>query len=162
MWDLPRSGIEPMSPALAGRFFTTQPPGKPFPSPLKDIFIEYRILFCLFKIIWLRHVLVAACRISSCLTRDRTWARCNASLESQPPDHSQVFFWRKFVSSLWLLLRYICFLPLWGWSMGRFLIFLFGIYWVWVCGLTSFIPSGTFSAVKYCLSPILSSGILDG
>ena len=29
MWDPPRSGIEPMSPALAGRFFTTEPPGKP-------------------------------------------------------------------------------------------------------------------------------------
>ena len=27
-WDLPRSGIEPMSPALAGGFFTTEPPGK--------------------------------------------------------------------------------------------------------------------------------------
>ena len=27
MWDLPRSGIEPMSPALAGGFFTTEPPG---------------------------------------------------------------------------------------------------------------------------------------
>ena len=26
--DLPDSGIEPMSPALAGRFFTTEPPGK--------------------------------------------------------------------------------------------------------------------------------------
>ena len=29
MWDLPRSGIEPMSPAWAGRFFTTEPPRKP-------------------------------------------------------------------------------------------------------------------------------------
>jgi len=29
MWDLPRSGIEPMSPALAGRFFTTDLPGMP-------------------------------------------------------------------------------------------------------------------------------------
>ena len=28
MWNLPRSGIEPMSPTLAGRFFTTEPPGK--------------------------------------------------------------------------------------------------------------------------------------
>ena len=28
MWDLPRSGIEPMSPALAGRFLTTEPPRK--------------------------------------------------------------------------------------------------------------------------------------
>ena len=28
--DLPDLGIEPPSPALAGRFFTTEPPGKPF------------------------------------------------------------------------------------------------------------------------------------
>ena len=34
MWDLPRPGLEPVSPALAGRFSTTAPPGKP--------------LFCLF------------------------------------------------------------------------------------------------------------------
>ena len=29
MWDLPGSGLEPMSPALAGGFLTTAPPGKP-------------------------------------------------------------------------------------------------------------------------------------
>ena len=29
MWDLPRPGLEPMSPAVAGRFSTTAPPGKP-------------------------------------------------------------------------------------------------------------------------------------
>ena len=29
MWDLPRPGLEPMSRALAGRFSTTAPPGKP-------------------------------------------------------------------------------------------------------------------------------------
>ena len=29
MWDLPRPGLEPGSPALAGRFSTTAPPGKP-------------------------------------------------------------------------------------------------------------------------------------
>ena len=29
MWDLPESGIELMSPALTGRFLTTEPPGKP-------------------------------------------------------------------------------------------------------------------------------------
>ena len=28
MWDLPRPGIEPVSPALAGGFLTTVPPGK--------------------------------------------------------------------------------------------------------------------------------------
>ena len=34
MWDLPGTGIEPVSPALASRSFTTKPPGKP-----KDIFL---------------------------------------------------------------------------------------------------------------------------
>ena len=28
MWDLPRPGLEPVSPALAGGFLTTVPPGK--------------------------------------------------------------------------------------------------------------------------------------
>ena len=34
MWDLPGPGIEPVSPALAGRFLTTVPPGKPKSPPL--------------------------------------------------------------------------------------------------------------------------------
>ena len=29
MWDIPGPGLEPVSPALAGRFLTTAPPGKP-------------------------------------------------------------------------------------------------------------------------------------
>ena len=29
MWDLPRPGLEPASPALAGRLSATAPPGKP-------------------------------------------------------------------------------------------------------------------------------------
>ena len=29
MWDLPRPGLEPVSPALAGRLSTTAPAGKP-------------------------------------------------------------------------------------------------------------------------------------
>ena len=32
MWDLPRPGLEPVSPALAGGFSTTAPPGKPCPN----------------------------------------------------------------------------------------------------------------------------------
>ena len=28
MWDLPRPGLEPVSPELAGGFLTTAPPGK--------------------------------------------------------------------------------------------------------------------------------------
>ena len=37
MWDLPSPGIEPMTPALAGGFLTTEPPEKPI------------LLFLLFK-----------------------------------------------------------------------------------------------------------------
>ena len=36
MWDLPRSGLESVSPALAGRFSTTAPPGKPLEKLLID------------------------------------------------------------------------------------------------------------------------------
>ena len=30
MWDLPGPGVKPVSPALAGGFLTTDPPGKPY------------------------------------------------------------------------------------------------------------------------------------
>ena len=44
MWDLPGPGLEPASPALAGRFPTTAPPGKPsnhflkYPLPRVNVF----------------------------------------------------------------------------------------------------------------------------
>ena len=41
VWDLPGPGLEPVSPALAGGFLTTAPPGKPhsekFNKDLEDI-----------------------------------------------------------------------------------------------------------------------------
>ena len=44
MWDPPRPGLEPVSPALAGRLSTTAPPGKP------PVFISFHsfffIMFC--------------------------------------------------------------------------------------------------------------------
>ena len=40
MWDLLGSGVEPMSSALAGGFFTIEPPGK----PLKNFKIVLKIL----------------------------------------------------------------------------------------------------------------------
>ena len=46
MWDLLRPGIEPVSPALAGRFSTTAPPGKPEKRNLKShiiIFTQYEL-----------------------------------------------------------------------------------------------------------------------
>ena len=44
MWDLPGPGLEPVSPALTGRFLTTAPPGKPTPWVF-DITYILEILF---------------------------------------------------------------------------------------------------------------------
>ena len=64
MWDLPRPGLKPVSPALAGGFLTTAPPGKPlFKTFLKanKIYDYYYSLQCDFwmgfgipyaKILW--------------------------------------------------------------------------------------------------------------
>ena len=45
MWDLPGPGLEPVSPALAGGFLTTVPPGK----LLKVCFVNRDLLqyFCI-------------------------------------------------------------------------------------------------------------------
>ena len=44
MWDLPRPGLEPVSPALAGRFSTTAPPGKPLPCIFKVLFSVFNAI----------------------------------------------------------------------------------------------------------------------
>ena len=40
MWDLPGPGFKPVSPALAGRFLTTAPPGKPQPHHILKHLVE--------------------------------------------------------------------------------------------------------------------------
>ena len=42
MWDPPGPGLQPVSPALAGRFSTTVPPGKPHENCLLS-----KIVYCL-------------------------------------------------------------------------------------------------------------------
>ena len=49
MWDLPRAGLEPVSPALAGRFSTTAPPGKPLWCFKLKIFMEIKFWLCFEK-----------------------------------------------------------------------------------------------------------------
>jgi len=44
MRDLPGPGIEPVSPALTGGFFTTEPPGKP------ENFLQKRNISKLWKV----------------------------------------------------------------------------------------------------------------
>ena len=49
IWDLPRPGLEPVSPALAGRFSTTAPPGKPYsPSLFLSPFLPFFFFFNFF------------------------------------------------------------------------------------------------------------------
>ena len=45
IWDLPRPGLEPVSPALAGRFSTTAPPGK----PLNFFWIRWHLFFLMIE-----------------------------------------------------------------------------------------------------------------
>ena len=42
-WDPPRPGLEPVSPALAGRFSTTAPPGKPHDTVLLTVVTKFYI-----------------------------------------------------------------------------------------------------------------------
>ena len=41
MWDLPGPGLEPVSPALAGGFLTTEPPGKPQKSFISRMWLAF-------------------------------------------------------------------------------------------------------------------------
>ena len=57
MWDLPGPGIEPVSPALAGGFLTTAPPGKSQLDSLKKFF---------FKLIYFIYLFLAALGLRCC------------------------------------------------------------------------------------------------
>ena len=58
MWDLPQPGIKSMSSALAGRFFTTKPPGKPCPwcfaTRMKSIILKC-VCVCVCVYVWVGH-----------------------------------------------------------------------------------------------------------
>ena len=45
MWDLPGPGLEPVSPALAGGFLTTAPPGKSQDCVFDSILLRHHFLF---------------------------------------------------------------------------------------------------------------------
>ena len=57
MWDLPRPGLEPVSPALAGRFSTTAPPGKP-----TTLILHWQVIVT----IWVVHLQGSICESNEC------------------------------------------------------------------------------------------------
>ena len=61
MWDLPRPGLEPVSPALAGGFSTAAPPGKPWSFILKSFF---RIFWTIIR----SKVMCIFCGFSFCIS----------------------------------------------------------------------------------------------
>ena len=71
MWHPPGPGIEPVSPALAGRFFTTEPPGKPLPPslPLSFFLLSVLVVCCLqdssLTRAWTQAVTVRACILTT-------------------------------------------------------------------------------------------------
>ena len=88
MWDPPRPGLEPVSPALAGRFSTTAPPGK----PQLPFFLAVRVTFLLnrdYNQLWQFTISLS----SSCVPR-----RLNI-FEHQPL--SQEFRRTKIIYSTW-------------------------------------------------------------
>ena len=57
MWNLPGSGIGPVSPALAGKFFTTELPGKP------RLLAFRRLLSILIFALWPPNVILSGTRV---------------------------------------------------------------------------------------------------
>ena len=53
MWDLPRPGLEPVSPALAGRLSTIAPPGKPQLFTFFFFFLNGTVIFRFYLFIYL-------------------------------------------------------------------------------------------------------------
>ena len=75
MWDLPRPGLEPVSPALAGGFLTTAPPGKGSPSGV--------IIF-------------------KTSTYSQKHSELDDNIYGPPPNHSFLRVWRKSASCFFL------------------------------------------------------------
>ena len=76
MWHLPGSRVEPVSPALAGRFFITEPPGKaPTPNflirPSRSFFLKFSNLQCIFLIHYVIFLVVRSCH--TLLQRHGAW-----------------------------------------------------------------------------------------
>ena len=82
MWDPPRPGLEPVSPALAGRLSTTVPPGKPYLTALKAPFMHEHIRGSLRKATGLSHGFIR-CKSLKLLKPFSTSHLCSIQLRYQ-------------------------------------------------------------------------------
>ena len=88
MWDLPRPGLEPVSPALAGRFSTTAPPGKP---KVSSLFVPTHFFMLMTKITSVSPPLCV-----KCIT---LWFCCFFLLRESPHQTSTITSRRRLYSS---------------------------------------------------------------
>ena len=79
MWDLPRPGLEPVSPALAGRFSTTAPPGKPRKS---EFFVFLSFVFFLSEVYEKFHVFLLNSVALNMLSDFSYSSLCKSSVDS--------------------------------------------------------------------------------
>ena len=108
MWDLPKPGLEPMSPALAGRFSTTAPPGKPtFFFFCECVYVCFFVWFCLYRFAFTIYPRVLSVQFFVCFVL--------------------VFFFRIVFSTCYH--RWICLLV---WLLSSFLSFLKLLYFYFI------------------------------
>ena len=69
LWDLPRPGLEPVSPALAGGFLTTAPPGKPrlLYYYIRTFFVSYYGLCLKVYFVWYKYSYPSFLTVSVCM-----------------------------------------------------------------------------------------------
>ena len=129
MWDLPGLGLEPVSPALAGGFLTTAPPGKPLMWTIFKVFTEFvTTLFLLYVLVpWPRGMWDP-----SSPTRDRTHTPC---IGRRSPNHWTA---REVPVSIFLVKVLHLFQLFLGRNCSHFFAILFIYFWlssmsVWTC-----------------------------
>ena len=102
--DLPNPGTEPKSPALVGRFFTTEPPGKPPKILIKQIRIGYIYIINILKmmlyvfILWDRKISTLYCwkgkkkfylRKGKKGKENKPWRKIHVHVEKCPERYNQ-------------------------------------------------------------------------
>ena len=91
MWDLPKSGIEPMSLALAGKPSTTETPGKLKLTLKSSVFCT---IYCMYIIFWASLV---AQMVKNLLATQETWVQSPGwedPLEEDMATYSSSLSWR--------------------------------------------------------------------
>ena len=161
MWNLPGSGIEPVSPTLAGRFFITEPPGKPCDSFWVDFLVRCSVYQGLFFCLWVSSY------FSSCAENSLLRGIVCAPLKSQggclwgSTSGLSILFWSPTsVTSHWYHLVIVCIYRK-SWNQVTWVLQcccsvskLFWIFW-FLCLLSPY-PECTCimaSVMPYCLWP---------